>query len=61
MRFITSWFGKESEGQLKPMKRSSDVPLPAVRTIMVDGKRRTIVRDDVYQNALKLKHDDKAA
>ncbi len=61
MKLITSWFGKKPDVQLEPMKRSSDVPLPPVRTIVVDGKRRTIVRDDVYQNALKLKRDDRAA
>ncbi|WP_200474967.1 hypothetical protein [Azospirillum argentinense] len=61
MRFIRGLFGKKPEVQLKPMKRSSDVPLPPVRTIVVDGKRRTIVRDDVYQDAIRLMHDDRAA
>ncbi|MGY0833753.1 hypothetical protein ACW7AJ_22945 [Azospirillum argentinense] len=61
VRFIRGLFGKKPEVQLKPMKRSSDVPLPPVRTIVVDGKRRTIVRDDVYQDAIRLMHDDRAA
>lgn len=59
MKSIAHWFGGASDAELKPLERSKSVPLPAVRTIIVDGQRRTIVRDDVYRNAFKLERSDR--
>jgi hypothetical protein len=55
MKFITRWFTgeKRTEKPLKPMVRSSEFEWPVVRTIVVDGKRRTIVRPDIYRKAFR--------
>lgn len=61
-KFILEIFGaKPTQTKMKPLRRPTEASLPVVRTVtMPDGKKIHVVRDDVFNRAIKRENPQAA-